>query len=94
MTQERQLPVLDAAVEPEGGRRVAGGDDGRVPAVTTEQPCPCGRPRNTDAEMRRWQNEVRRAVFGSSSLDWALAICWSYPGQQCDTTTRPAQKDG
>ena len=36
MTKERDLAVLDAAVEPEGERTVAGGKDGRVPAITTE----------------------------------------------------------
>jgi hypothetical protein len=37
MTKERSLAVLDAAVEPEGERAVAGGADVRVPAVTTSK---------------------------------------------------------
>ncbi len=59
------------------------GDEGRRPKTA----CPCGRPRNTEAEMTRWQREVWRAK-SSAKLDWARSICWSYPGQECDPKTR------
>jgi|KBSSwiStaDraftv2_1062776.scaffolds.fasta_scaffold00132_32 hypothetical protein len=69
MTKERDLALLDAAVEPEGGHAVAGGGDERVPAIYPDGLSDAIRVATRDAVRLVLDDQSATFVVGGCVLD-------------------------